>query len=96
MQLVPWPGASTADAYVSVRTPGGAGIFLQLGGGFAVAPTPMVSNWTVAPFNGQIFSHTFGGGEPWGIYTVTGFFTAPGAFTATGPEICPENFTFTP
>jgi len=95
-QLVPWAGASTADAYVLVRTPGGAAIYLQLNGTFAVVPTPMVSNWTVAPFNGQIFSYIFGGAEPAGLYVVNGLFTVPGTFNATGPQFCPKSFSFIP
>jgi len=95
-QLVPWAGASVADAYVNVRAPGGAAFSLQLGGGIAAASTPMATNWTVAPFNGQIFSYTFGGLEPPGSYILKPFFTAPGTFTQTGPRFCPKSFTFLP
>jgi hypothetical protein len=94
--VAPWPGAGLVDGYVTVRTPGGQAIYLQLGGMFSFIQAPMISNWQVAPFNGQIFAYTFAGNEPPGIYTVTGSFTQPGTFNPAGPQFCPGNFTFMP
>ncbi len=94
--LVPWPGASMVDGYVSVQTPGGQTIFLKPGGMFSLVQTPMVTSWTVVPFNGQIFAYTFTGTEPPGVYSVTGFFTQPGTLTPTGPQFCPTGFGFLP
>jgi VCBS repeat-containing protein len=93
--VTPCQNPVVADAYVSVSTPGGASIYLQLGGAFAVVPTPMVTNWTVAPFNGNIFHYVFRGGEPVGTYTVNAFLAQPGTMNVI-TSAPPVNFSFAP
>lgn len=60
---------TVVDAYVAIRLPDGSLCFLQGNGSLTRAVRPIVTNWTVAPFNGEIFRYTFGGGEPQGNYT---------------------------
>lgn len=91
------PGATpvTADAYVAIQLPGGSLLFLQGDGTFTTAILPIVQNWTVSPFSGQILAYTFGGGEPTGSYAILGAFTQPGTLTFIG-AIAQAPFTFSP
>jgi hypothetical protein len=90
------PGAtpSMVDVYVALSLPGGSLLFLQGDGSLTSVVQPIVRNWTVGPFSGQIFSYTFSGGEPGGNYTWQAAFAAPGTLNLLGPIVSvPFNFS---
>ena len=76
------PGISTvADIYVALQLPDTSLLCLRGDGQLAPTCQPLVSNWTVAPFTGQVFQHTFTGSEPAGTYRWLAALTAPGTLT---------------
>jgi hypothetical protein len=91
------PGATprAVDAYVAVLLSDGTLLFLQGGGSFTTDFRPIVSNWQVSPFSGEIFRYTFVGGEPVGIYAWVGAFTEPETLNLIGPLVF-TLFTFSP
>ena len=91
------PGGTplTADVYVALQLPGGSLIFLQGDGSLTTGLHPIVSNWTVGPFSGQIFSYNFGGAEPSGGYAWLAAFTQPGTMNFIG-SIISAPFSFGP
>ncbi len=72
------------DAYVMYTLPGGLTVYQQLDGTFTQAPTPLISNWSLTAVSGTLFSYTFTGPEPPGVYSVRVFFTRPGTMTPVG------------
>ena len=91
----PGPSPVTADVYVALRLPNGSLLFLQGGGGVTANPAPILQNWTVGTFTGQIFSYTFSGGEPAGGYVWLIALTTPGTTNFIGP-IAVAPFFFRP
>ena len=93
------PTPATADLYIALQPPGCSApsclLFWQGGLNFTTFPQPVAHNWPISPFNGQIFSYTFGGTEPVGSYTWLGVFTVAGTVTYIG-EITQAPFTFSP
>lgn len=91
------PGAVplTADAYVAVGLPGGSLLFLQGDGSFTPDVLPLVRNWSVTSFTGELVRYTFGGSEPAGPYTWFAAFTAPGTLTLI-ESLVSVPFSFTP
>jgi len=91
------PGATptAVDAYVAVALPRGTLLFLQGDGSLTTDLRPIVSNWTVAAFSGEVFRYTFSGGEPLGSYRWLAAFTEPGTLTFVTP-IVEAPFTFSP
>jgi len=63
------------DAYVEVHLPDETRFFVQGDGRLTREIRPIVSDWLVEPFSGEIFRYTFGGGEPVGI--TSGRLTSP-------------------
>lgn len=86
---------TVVDAYVALRLPDGSLLFLQGNGSFTRAVWPIVTNWTVAPFDGEIFRYTFGGREPQGHYAWLAAFTVPGTMHFIG-DIVEVPFMFSP
>jgi len=64
------PGASpvVADVYLAIQLPNGTVFFMESDGGFSTTIGPALTNWTVVPFTGPVFSYTFKGSEPTGTY----------------------------
>jgi hypothetical protein len=91
----PAPTPFTADVYIALGLPNGSLLFLQGDGSLVPWMTPIVSNWSVGSYNGQVFSYTFSGGEPTGAYTWYAAFAAPGSTNFIGP-IYSAPFTFAP
>jgi len=83
------------DAYVQVQPPSGASLFVQADGSFTTDRRPLVSNWPVRPFSGEIVRYTFRGGEPSGSYRLLGYFTEPGTSEIVGLP-SQAAFTFSP
>jgi hypothetical protein len=83
------------DLYMAVQLPNGSLLFLQGGGSFTTELGPLVSNWTVSYFSGEVFRYTFGGEEPVGSYAWLGASTEPGSLNLIGP-IVSAPFTFSP
>jgi len=91
------PGAASvsADVYVAVQLPDGTLLFLQGDGSLTATLQPIVRNWSVGAFTGQLFSYTLGGGEPVGNYAWLAAFTWPGTLNFIGPIISAP-FSFGP
>ncbi len=85
----------TADVYVGLQLPNGKLLFLQNGGGLTTAIQPFVTNWSLCPFSGPLFSYTFGGGEPAGNYLWLAAFTPVGSKDFSG-LIASVPFIFSP
>ena len=97
LTVTAYPGdrSRRVDAYVAVQLPDGTLLVLQVDGSFTREIRPIVSNWTVAPFSGEIFRYTFGGDEPSGSYRWLAAFTEPGTLNFIG-LIAQAGFTFSP
>ena len=95
-QVTPGASPTSADVYVAIQLPDGT-VFFWLGDGNATsAVQPLASNVSISsPLFGQLFTFTFGGGEPVGTYTWYGAFTQPGTLNLIG-AIASAPFTFTP
>lgn len=93
--VTPGPTPVTADVYTAVQLPDRSLLFLQGDGSITPTLQPIVRNWTISPFTGQIFSYTFGGVEPVGDYAWLAAFTEPGTLTFIG-LIVSAPFTFSP
>ncbi len=91
------PGASpqAVDAYVAIRLPDGSLLFLRGDGILTREVQPILTNWTVAPYIGEIFRYTFGGGEPGGDYAWLAAFTQPGTLNFV-TAIAQAPFIFSP
>lgn len=88
------------NGYVAVVIPGGLLLFLQGDGSLTTEWRPIVTNWTVTAFIGEIFRYTFSGREPPGTYSWYAAFTVPGGNPAyesdrIGP-IVSAPFSFSP
>jgi YVTN family beta-propeller protein len=83
------------DAYVEVGLPDGSLLFMQPDGSFTGEMRPVVTNWPVAPFSGEIVRHTFDGSEPSGPYRWRARFTDPGTLHLIGLT-AQAPFTFSP
>lgn len=83
------------DAYVAIQLPDRTLLFLQGGGSLTTNVLPIVARWSPISFAGQIFIHTFSGGEPSGGYTWLAAFTEPGTLNFIG-GIVEAPFAFTP
>ena len=70
-------------------------VFLQGDGSLSSSLQAIVSNWTIGPYNGQIFSYIFGGGELQGSYTWMAAFAQSGTLNFLG-SIVTAPFTFGP
>ncbi|MBI2877814.1 MAG: hypothetical protein HYY20_13145, partial [Candidatus Tectomicrobia bacterium] len=79
-----WLPLRAVDAYVALRLPEGTLLFLQGDGRFTPGIRPLVTNWTLANFSGEIFRYTFGGNEPVGLYAWLAAFTEPGTLNLLG------------
>jgi pimeloyl-ACP methyl ester carboxylesterase len=88
------PGATprTVDVYLAVRLPDGTLLFYP---SLTQDLQSVLTNWTVAPFAGEVFRYTFSGGEPAGGYAWLAAFTEPGTLTFVTP-IVEAPFTFSP
>ena len=84
MTTYPEDRSRPVDAYLEVRLPNGTRRFLQPDGSLVTDSRPIVSNWTVGPFSGEIFRYTFSGGEPSGSYRWRAYFTEPGTSNIVG------------
>ncbi len=93
--VTPGPILMNADVYVAVEVPGGSLLFLQGDGSLVSAVQPLVGNWPIGSFTGQIFAHTFDGGEPIGDYAWLAAFTQPGTLNFIG-SISSAPFSFGP
>jgi len=95
----PGPTPIMADVYIALQLPGctllACVLFWQGGFNFTAAPQPILRNWPIRPFDGQIFSYTFGGTEPVGNYVWLGAFAVPGTLHLIG-GIMQAPFTFSP
>jgi len=89
----------TADVYIALQPSGCTSftcIFFWQGGlNFTATPQPILRNWLISPFNGPIFTYTFGGTEPVDSYVWLGAFVVPGTGTLMG-GITQAPFTFSP
>jgi membrane-associated protease RseP (regulator of RpoE activity) len=83
------------DAYIAAQLPDGTLLFLQTDGSLTLEIRPIVSNWPVAPFSGEIFRYTFGGHEPSGSYRWLAAFAEPGTANVIGLA-AQASFTFSP
>jgi len=91
------PGASpiVADVYLAIQLPDGTLFFMGSDGGFSSTIGPALTDWTVVPFAGPVFSYTFNGSEPVGQYEWFLILIQTGTANLIGPiSIAP--FTFTP
>lgn len=93
--VTPGPTPVTADVYVAVQLPDETLLFLLGDGSITGSLQPIVRNWTISPFSGQIFTYTFGGGEPVGNYAWLAAFTEPGTLNFIG-GIVQVPFSFRP
>jgi len=93
--VTPGTAPLAADVYVALQLPDGSLLFLQGDGTFTGNLQPIVRNWTISPFTGQIFAYTFSGGEPVGNYAWFAAFTQPGTLNFIGP-IVSAPFSFSP
>jgi hypothetical protein len=91
------PGSTpqTVDAYVAIRLPDETLLFLRGDGSLTPDVQPIVRNFTVTPFNGQIFQYTFNGMEPTGNYTWLAAFSQPGTLNLFA-GIAQAPFPFSP
>jgi hypothetical protein len=65
------------DLYLVLELPDQSWLFGQLDGRLIPEARPIVSNWTVAPFRGELFRYTFTGQEPSGQNRWLAGFTEP-------------------
>jgi YVTN family beta-propeller protein len=72
------------DVYLVLELPDGRQLFYQGDGLFTTAMQPILRNWTVVPFTGEIFSYTLSGCELGGRYQWLATFTEPGTLTVLG------------
>lgn len=86
---------SVVDVWVVLTLPNGSKRFLRMNGSLGTTPAPILSNWTVAPFNGAIFTGTFSGIEPVGNYQWQAGFTSPGTLNFIEP-LSTVPFSFAP
>jgi len=91
------PGASpiVADVYLAIQLPDGTVFFMESDGGFSSTIGPALTNWTVVPFTGPVFSYTFKGSEPTGTYEWFLALVSSGTSNIIG-SIAGAPFTFTP
>ncbi len=91
------PGTTpvVADVYVALQLPDGSLLFLRGDGSFSTDLQPIVANWLVGPYSGQIFTYTCTGWEPAGSYTWLAAFTQPGTLNFIGP-IVSAPFSYSP
>lgn len=91
------PGASpiVADVYLAIQLPDGTVFFMESDGGFSSTIGPALTNWTVVPFTGPVFSYTFNGSEPAGQYKWLLIVFRAGTANLIG-QISIAPFTFTP
>lgn len=91
------PGSTpqTVDIHIALQLPDGRLLFWQGDLNFTPAIQPLMRNWTVTPFNSQIFTYTFGGTEAVGSYTWLVAFTVPGTLDILA-GIAQAPFTFSP
>jgi Cutinase len=75
--ITPGDSASSVDVYLALQLPDQTLLFYQANGSFTQAAQPLVANWTVTPFSGEIFRYAFSGAEPAGTYTWYAAFTDP-------------------
>lgn len=92
---VPGSSSVTVDAYAAIQLPDGRLFFLQGDGSLTGATQPIIRSWPVDSSTGQIFSYTFGGGEPVGNYAWLAAFTEAGTLNLIG-SINSAPFSFTP
>jgi len=64
-------------------------------GGFSSTIGPALTDWTVVPFAGPVFSYTFNGSEPTGSYEWFLILANTGTSNIIG-SIAGAPFTFTP
>ncbi|MBI2876816.1 MAG: SBBP repeat-containing protein [Candidatus Tectomicrobia bacterium] len=93
--ITPGDVPQTVDVYVAVLLPDGGLLFLQGDGSFTRDIRPIVASWTVAPYDGEVFRYTFGGGEPPGDYAWLAAFAEPGTLDFIMP-IAEVPFRFSP
>jgi len=87
--------ATVADVYVALQLPDGTLLYMQPGGGFGTALTPLLSNISIPNFSGTIFNFTFSGTEPVGTYTWFTALTTPGSLNVIG-TLATASFNFAP
>ena len=87
--------STPVDAYVAIKLPGSAQLYMQPDGSLSSKVAPVVSNWTVEEFSGSIFSYTFSGTEPTGTYTWTASLMSPGTSNVIGSTVS-ASFEFSP
>jgi len=94
--VMPGATATTADVYVALALPDGVLLFLRGDSSLTTEWQPIVGNWTVGAFSGEIFQHPFSGWEPQGCYTWYAAFTPPGQSPLAGTigPIVPEQFCY--
>jgi DNA-binding beta-propeller fold protein YncE len=93
--ITPGSTPQVVDLYVAVQSPDQTLRFLQVDAGLTPDPRPLVANWTVVPFAGELLRYTFSGGEPSGLYRWLAAFTAPGTVNILG-TMAQAPFTFSP
>jgi 6-phosphogluconolactonase (cycloisomerase 2 family) len=91
----PGPIAQAVDLYVALQLPDQSLWFLQADGGLTTEVRPLVANWVVAPFRGELWRYTFNGTERAGLYTWLAAFTETGTMDILG-IIAQAQFTFSP
>lgn len=92
----PGPTPSAVDVYVAIELPfPGPILFMQGDGSLTAQVRPFVTNWTVAPFSGEVFRYTFGGSEQRGSYSWLAAFTVPGTLNLISPVVSAP-FSFSP
>lgn len=92
--VIPGGSASPVDVYLALQLPDQTLLFYQSNGSFTQEAQPLVANWTVTPFSGEIFHYTFSGAEPAGTYAWYAAFTDPGTLNFIG-DISKATFTVT-
>ena len=92
--VTPGNSALLVDAYLELQVPNQPLLFYQSDGSLTLDVQPLVRNWPVAPYSGEIARYTFNGTEPAGTYTWSADFTAPGTQNIVG-NIAQAQFTFT-
>lgn len=93
--VTPGGSASPVDVYLVLQLPDQTLHFYQSNGSFTAEMQPLVGNWTVVPFSGELFRHLFTGAEQAGTYIWSAGFTAPGTQNVIG-DIAQAPFTFNP
>jgi Cutinase len=93
--VTPGGSASPVDVYLALQLPDQTLLFYQSNGSLTQEAQPLVANWTVTPFSGEVFRYTFSGTEPDGTYTWYAAFTDPGTLNIIG-DMAQAPFTFNP